>query len=998
MARTFLRKLVAAQLPLAGDGALYFELAFRDETQKNAVLKASMARVAGGDSPEGVADTLARMIPSNKAAYIGIVPRRKYSPKHVTKDQVHTRTRVLWLDIDDFSGSWQDFAEKLPASPNWVTHSGHGLHLYFHLDKPVFIEQAESIMRELAERIGADHTFDRARVLRIPGTWNRKSEPPVLATLEEVDDTPRPAEAFLALSPEGHIPSSSKQDVQLSGRDVSDAEVERAVARLPRRIRVLLRTGEDPSPEARQDPSRSADQFTAIRAMVACGFDPDLIIAIFTNPDFALSARTLEREKWRKGSGVQSVLADIRRAKERMCEEEAELVQRFPRVGKIRAVLSFFEGDSKHAVPAALKSRWLREFADSTIRELQDCARVIVDERESLGTSEADKFRVRQLGRMQQTLDDLTEQVLFLLPFSDLVTRDPAIFAPGSRLHKEMNSHAWWKRAVRRKEALNYYQHARFESVGRFTQELLAIHDDLGRHIDRGSYRWRNFVVQAAFQTISEQGKFVCANLPDADAKLYNTSGVYYRMASGDVIPVESGDFDTFLSTTLRIPDQSLRGSVVDEISTHRHVFDRVYVGFVSGFNKQEGAIYIDCGRNKLLRVAADAPPQEVENGAGSILLRSYLRPWKYTSNRPQGLLDRLVRSMAVDTSDGQPEEYTKQAAKMWLVANFLRGLVPVYPILSIEGPPGSGKTTLAHLLLACIRGCAEDPTQNMPNDDRSFFATLANSGVLAFDNAEYIPSKGILDILARVYQRGTFKQRRLYRNDEEVTVNSDAFVALTAINPPWGRADIASRCLNLPLRRWHDAKNGERERASSLLAWTLQHRNEILSEIADSIQKLLQFLAERSWDPVHVPIEHRMGDFVDLMSTWAIANAEGKDQARMLEWYTAMWKAILSRQSKFILDETGLVDLLMKYLERHKQNGPRFKKTTSDWYRALENAFGDEFSAICKTAQELGRKFRDLRDILSQIGITLRQAGGRRGSSQWEIDISGWVEDTNSQ
>ncbi|WP_367306291.1 hypothetical protein [Alicyclobacillus acidocaldarius] len=998
LVEAFLRKLVGAQFPLVGNGALYFELAFRDEGKKDAGMHASMAKFSGQDDLGALVDKLAKMVPANKAAYIGVVPRRAYSPKHATKDQVHTHTRVLWLDVDDFSGSWQDFADKLPAPPNWVTYSGHGLHLYFVLDEPVPVEQAEAMMRELASRVGADHAVDRTRILRIPGTWNRKSEPPILATMAEVDDTPRPAEAFLALLPEGgRVPQQAeRKGVLLSGRRVSDEEIERAVARLPRRIRVLLRMGKDPNPEARQDTSRSADQFVAIRAMLACGFDPDLIVAILTNPDFALSSRTLEREKWRKGSGVQAILADIGRAKERMCEEEAELVQRFPRVGKIRDILSFFESASKRAVPAALRSRWLRGFANSVLQELQDYARILEDERESLGNSEADKLRARQLERMQRTLDDLTEHVLYLLPFSDLAVLDPTVFAPGSRLWKDTTTAKWWKRVMRWKEAINYYQHMRFDSPEEFAQELFTLHDDLSRYIDRGSYRRRAFVVQAAFQTIAAQGKFVRVELSASEAKLYNTSGVFYRTASGDVIPVESADFDTFLATKFRIPDPSLRSGVIDEIGARRDSFEQVHVGFVSGFNEEEGAVYIDCGRNRLLRISADAPPQEVENGTGGMLLRAYLRPWQYTHNRPQGLLDRLVQSMAVDTSDGQPEAYSREIAKMWLVANFMRRLVPVHPLLSIEGPPGSGKTTLAHLLLSCIRGRKDDPTQNMPNDERSFFATLVNSGVLAFDNAEHLPTKAILDMLARVYQRGTFRERRLYRNDEEIEVLSDAFVALTAVNPPWGRADIASRCLTLSLRRWHDDKSGERERASVLLSWVLRNRSEILSEIADSIQKLLQFLARRGWEPVHVPIAHRMSEFIDIMTTWAIANSDEPEE-RTFERCADMWRAVISRQSKFGLDETGLVDLLIKYLERHREDGPTFKMMTRKWYTALENLFGDEFRAICKDPQALGTKFRSLQDTFSQMGIVLRQAGGYRGSSQWEIDISGW-KDANSQ
>lgn len=90
--------------------------------------------------------------------------------------------------------------ERLPLLPTVLVHSGHGLHAYWLFPKPWWFaddgdrehaaalsEAWQRLVAGIAGEIGyvMDATHDLARVLRVPGTLNHKTAPPVRARVLE---------------------------------------------------------------------------------------------------------------------------------------------------------------------------------------------------------------------------------------------------------------------------------------------------------------------------------------------------------------------------------------------------------------------------------------------------------------------------------------------------------------------------------------------------------------------------------------------------------------------------------------------------------------------------------------------------------------------------------------------------------------------------------------------------------------------------------------------
>jgi hypothetical protein len=108
-------------------------------------------------------------------------------------DAAHTsRFQALWADVDakGFGGSKPAALaalDRLPLLPSVVVDSGHGFHAYWLLHEPLTAAdgpRARGVMRglyrTLSEQATAplDDVSDMARILRLPGTFNRKSTPP----------------------------------------------------------------------------------------------------------------------------------------------------------------------------------------------------------------------------------------------------------------------------------------------------------------------------------------------------------------------------------------------------------------------------------------------------------------------------------------------------------------------------------------------------------------------------------------------------------------------------------------------------------------------------------------------------------------------------------------------------------------------------------------------------------------------------------------------------
>jgi hypothetical protein len=113
--------------------------------------------------------------------YYGVIPRTRMEGKASACEDY---TSVLWADVDakgrDKWAIMQSLRDesKLKQTPSIIVDSGHGFHLYWLLREPALFPVAEGAMRILAKEVLGDAVYDKARILRVPGTTNKKHELP----------------------------------------------------------------------------------------------------------------------------------------------------------------------------------------------------------------------------------------------------------------------------------------------------------------------------------------------------------------------------------------------------------------------------------------------------------------------------------------------------------------------------------------------------------------------------------------------------------------------------------------------------------------------------------------------------------------------------------------------------------------------------------------------------------------------------------------------------
>jgi Primase C terminal 1 (PriCT-1) len=158
--------------------------------------------------------------------YVGVAPRWDSDG---TRAGVR-RLGAVWADLDAKGehtvGSRLRQLQDLTCHPSILVLTGGGCHAYWLLTKPADgleqLERAEGLMRWLGQGLGGDPVWDRARILRVPSTFNYKYELPRPVELErleprlryDLDELEEMAKAF----PEEGAPEGVPTSVPTAGR------------------------------------------------------------------------------------------------------------------------------------------------------------------------------------------------------------------------------------------------------------------------------------------------------------------------------------------------------------------------------------------------------------------------------------------------------------------------------------------------------------------------------------------------------------------------------------------------------------------------------------------------------------------------------------------------------------------------------------------------------------------------------------------------------------
>lgn len=142
------------------------------------------------------------------------------------------------------------------------------------------------------------------------------------------------------------------------------------------------------------------------------------------------------------------------------------------------------------------------------------------------------------------------------------------------------------------------------------------------------------------------------------------------------------------------------------------------------------------------------------------------------------------------------------------LIGFLIGAMCPTFnqPLLSVTGEAGSGKTTLVTILSELIdpydRGSRK--TNQVVNvkgrlDSNEFAVLKSNRYLLPIDNLSGINGE-LSDTISMAVTGGAVEVRKMYTNNEVVTMILDGVVILNGINDSVKKSDLADRCVFLTL------------------------------------------------------------------------------------------------------------------------------------------------------------------------------------------------------
>lgn len=232
--------------------------------------------------------------------HAGVCPRATVNrtagghPTHAKKENILLAVGA-WVDID--KPHWRTILESEKPKTTFVVSTGNGCHLYFKYQEPKEVVAAVEDCKSLMTRYGGDHCFDEPRVLRIPGTINWKTADGTLKASIYSADIEQCFEGVPGLN----LPGTPKSTVGPAGT----VNFESIFGRVEADVRNVALGGPAtaaqfwPHIDIKEDgaPDRSNVDYVVMKKLSVAGVSDAEIAAVFHNPDYGISEKTLEEQK-----------------------------------------------------------------------------------------------------------------------------------------------------------------------------------------------------------------------------------------------------------------------------------------------------------------------------------------------------------------------------------------------------------------------------------------------------------------------------------------------------------------------------------------------------------------------------------------------------------------------------------------------------------------------------------------------------------------------------
>lgn len=333
----------------------------------------------------------------------------------------------------------------------------------------------------------------------------------------------------------------------------------------------------------------------------------------------------------------------------------------------------------------------------------------------------------------------------------------------------------------------------------------------------------------------------------------------------------------------------------------------------------------------------------------------------------PKGALPLPVPERGGSIDELKPLLNLEDDRDWYLVVGWLLGALQptdtgAYPVLSLNGPAGSAKSTATRFLRNLIDPSTA-PTLTQPRDEMDAAIKAGSNWVLAYDNVSVI-SPRVSDALCRIATGNGDSKRQLYSDTDEVILQAKRPQIMNGIPQAAKRGDLLQRSLMVTLK---PISENRREEARELDQRYQEARPRILGALCDAIAS---GLANRN--SIHLIDKPRMAD----LAVWVTAAEEalGWERGTFMEAYRDNEDAAAAIEEEDSPLAQAII-VLMKDIKWWDGSATELydQLNLGDYYRHMDG--------WPNSPADLGDKLNRLDETLRRAGILVtRQRTGSRG------------------
>lgn len=371
-----------------------------------------------------------------------------------------------------------------------------------------------------------------------------------------------------------------------------------------------------------------------------------------------------------------------------------------------------------------------------------------------------------------------------------------------------------------------------------------------------------------------------------------------------------------------------------------------------SAYNAKTMTTYLSCYDGHMWRVDGGGP-ERVTNGSEEVFFIDDDNGTMVdgVDIGPHGLLlDKLINGVNfVELGlGGITPEQQKMAFTVWLFMLAFPDLMAAKPLLLLEGTQGSGKTLTLQLIQLALMG-GEKPLIISENKQDDFGVILLRSPIALFDNLDsYI--KWIPDAICAYTTAGFWTKRKLFSDNEEVTVKPHAFICVASKNPSsFRREDVVDRQIILRLERRKGFKNPKTVKQE-----IIELRPQLFGEYLHYVNLIVEHLRVYN-DVPQVEETSRMADFANF------ARVVGAVMQWTTEEINGMLTALENERYAFSNEEDSIMDLMHKWITYKEKGKPNIGRavTIDELFTGLEWWAQSQGLPFNTTTRQLAQKIR---------------------------------------